>query len=130
MGRIHHKFHLNEINMSSVGHFPQQGYLRDFHSLQAIFDITNTVSNRLFFGTFAQVFIQGPYGTPSTSTFTADHAVLIGGGIGVTPYAAIVQSIMCQYRRYQQKCPNCHHRWTRDLPQDVLKVKKVGKVRE
>ena len=41
-----------------------------------------------------QVFIDGPYGTPSTHIFQAEHAVLIGAGIGVTPFASILQSIM------------------------------------
>ena len=44
-----------------------------------------------------QVFIDGPYGTPSTHIFQAEHAVLIGAGIGVTPFASILQSIMMRY---------------------------------
>ena len=42
----------------------------------------------------SQVFIDGPYGTPSTHIFQAEHAVLIGAGIGVTPFASILQSIV------------------------------------
>ena len=41
-----------------------------------------------------KVYIDGPYGTPSTHIFQAEHAVLIGAGIGVTPFASILQSIM------------------------------------
>jgi len=41
-----------------------------------------------------QVYIDGPYGTPSTHIFQAEHAVLIGAGIGVTPFASILQSVM------------------------------------
>jgi len=41
-----------------------------------------------------QIYIDGPYGTPSTRIFQAEHAVLIGAGIGVTPFASILQSIM------------------------------------
>jgi len=40
------------------------------------------------------VYIDGPYGTPSTHIFQAEHAVLIGAGIGVTPFSSILQSIM------------------------------------
>jgi predicted ferric reductase len=35
----------------------------------------------------------GPYGTPSTRIFSSRYAVLIGGGIGVTPFASILRSI-------------------------------------
>ena len=82
-----------------------------------------TLYHLLFY--VVQVYIQGPYGTPSTATFTADHAVLISGGIGVTPFASIIQSIVSTYRRFQTSCPNCHHTWTRDIPLNVLKIKKV-----
>ena len=41
-----------------------------------------------------QVFIDGPFGAPTNSIFHAQHAVLIGTGIGVTPFASILQSIM------------------------------------
>ncbi|MGO8693832.1 MAG: ferric reductase-like transmembrane domain-containing protein [Rectinemataceae bacterium] len=41
--------------------------------------------------------IRGPYGTPSTRIFRSRCAVLIGAGIGVTPFASILRSIL--YRR-------------------------------
>ncbi len=41
--------------------------------------------------------IRGPYGTPSTRIFHSKCAVLIGAGIGVTPFASILRSIL--YRR-------------------------------
>jgi predicted ferric reductase/Ca2+-binding EF-hand superfamily protein len=37
--------------------------------------------------------IDGPYGTPSTDIFNAENVVLIGAGIGVTPFAAILKSL-------------------------------------
>lgn len=38
-------------------------------------------------------YIDGPYGTPSTHIFRSRVAVLIGAGIGVTPFAAILKSL-------------------------------------
>jgi len=38
-------------------------------------------------------YIDGPYGTPSARIFDSPVAVLIGAGIGVTPYAAILKSL-------------------------------------
>ena len=43
--------------------------------------------------------IRGPYGTPSARIFRSKCAVLIGAGIGVTPFASILRSIL--YRREQ-----------------------------
>ncbi|XP_022111165.1 NADPH oxidase 5-like isoform X2 [Acanthaster planci] len=84
---------------------------------QVLFDIkTNKI----------QVHIQGPYGTPSTSVFESEHAVLIGAGIGVTPFASIMQSIMCRHRSIVTTCPNCQHTWVEEEREKrALRVKKV-----
>ena len=37
--------------------------------------------------------VDGPFGSPSSNIYRAEHAVLIGTGIGVTPFASILQSI-------------------------------------
>ncbi|CAF1066670.1 unnamed protein product [Adineta steineri] len=71
-----------------------------------------------------EILIDGPYGAPSQHIFEAEHAVLIAAGIGITPFASILQSIMCRYRNLRHKCPNCEHIW--DNPQnDEPFVKKV-----
>ena len=40
------------------------------------------------------MYVDGPYGSPSSRIFTVSHAVLVGAGIGVTPFASILQSVM------------------------------------
>ena len=107
------------------------------------------------------VYIRGPFGAPTSRVFQvflkiqilflahchphtatlphchchpqAQHAVLIGTGIGVTPYASILQSIMHRwdrtllivniFSRYwaaRNTCPKCSYRWTNDLSSQVL----------
>ncbi|MCA9711660.1 MAG: hypothetical protein KDK70_37845, partial [Myxococcales bacterium] len=39
------------------------------------------------------VHLDGPYGTPSSALLQCRHAVMIGAGIGVTPFASLLQSI-------------------------------------
>ena len=39
------------------------------------------------------IYIDGPFGSPSSNIYRAEHAVLISTGIGVTPFASILQSI-------------------------------------
>jgi predicted ferric reductase/Ca2+-binding EF-hand superfamily protein len=40
-----------------------------------------------------QVELDGPYGAPCTHIFEARHAVLIGAGIGATPFASVLESL-------------------------------------
>ena len=41
-----------------------------------------------------EVYVDGPYGSPSAAIFASRVAVLIGGGIGVTPFASVLESIV------------------------------------
>jgi Ca2+-binding EF-hand superfamily protein/predicted ferric reductase len=75
-----------------------------------------------------KIFVDGPYGTPSQQIFDAEHAVLIAAGIGITPFASILQSMMHRYRRARAICPNCKSKICDDnytSPGDKLNVKKV-----
>ena len=48
--------------------------------------------------TLPQIRIDGPYGAPAEDVFDNEVAVLIGAGIGVTPFASILKHIW-----YRQK---------------------------
>uniref|UniRef100_A0A8D2BAI1 NADPH oxidase 5 n=1 Tax=Sciurus vulgaris TaxID=55149 RepID=A0A8D2BAI1_SCIVU len=48
-----------------------------------------------------QCYIDGP----------CKHAVLIGAGIGITPFASILQSITHRHQRRKHVCPSCQHSW-------------------
>lgn len=71
------------------------------------------------------IFVDGPFGAPSSHIFHAQHAVLIATGIGVTPFASILQSIMRKYWKARHTCPKCTHSWTSDLPRTVMNLQKV-----
>lgn len=49
-------------------------------------EIDNALSNRL-----PRVRIDGPYGAPAEDVFKSEVAVLVGAGIGVTPFASILK---------------------------------------
>jgi hypothetical protein len=74
-----------------------------------------------------KVFIDGPYGTPSHHIFDSEHAVLIAAGIGITPFASILQSLMFRYRQARATCPNCDYKLSDQYVSnnDKLNVKKV-----
>lgn len=72
------------------------------------------------------VYIDGPFGAPTSQIFRAQHAVLIGTGIGVTPFASILQSIMHRYWQARNTCPKCQYSWTNNLSASVgLNLRKV-----
>ncbi|CAL1270023.1 unnamed protein product [Larinioides sclopetarius] len=72
-----------------------------------------------------KVFLDGPYGSPTRHIFQAKHAVLIATGIGVTPFASILQSVMYQYRKSKHTCPNCNHKWSDPIPVSNVHLRKV-----
>ncbi len=41
-----------------------------------------------------RAYLDGPYGSPSAHIFRAKYAVLIGAGIGVTPFASVLESMV------------------------------------
>ena len=43
---------------------------------------------------FLAIHIDGPYGSPSAHIFASRYAVLIGAGIGVTPFASVLESMV------------------------------------
>merc|ERR1712129_333212 len=62
-----------------------------------------------------EIYIDGPFGAPSSNIFRAEHAVLIGTGIGVTPFASILQSIMHRYWQVKRQCPQCQFQWSDEI---------------
>ncbi|XP_049831292.1 NADPH oxidase 5 [Schistocerca gregaria] len=71
------------------------------------------------------IYLDGPYGAPSSHIFRAQHAVLIATGIGVTPFASILQSIMHRYWKARHTCPKCKYSWASEIPPTVMKLRKV-----
>ena len=45
-----------------------------------------------------KVYIDGPHSAPSSTIFSSEHAVLVATGIGVTPFASILQSIVARFQ--------------------------------
>ncbi|GFO21666.1 NADPH oxidase 5 [Plakobranchus ocellatus] len=70
--------------------------------------------------------IDGPYGTPSRHIFQSEHAVLIGSGIGITPFASILQSIVHQFKATYARCPKCSYLWCHSTPASVMNLRKVS----
>lgn len=52
-----------------------------------------------------RLFIDGPFGSASEDVFKYEVALLVGAGIGVTPFASILKSIWYRMNAPQQKMP-------------------------
>ena len=75
-----------------------------------------------------QCYVDGPYGTATREIFETEHAVLVGAGIGVTPMASILQSVMYRYKESKRTCPNCRHEFYGSIPESAMKLKKVSSI--
>ncbi|CAC5426805.1 NOX5 [Mytilus coruscus] len=72
-----------------------------------------------------ECFLDGPFGSPSREALNTDHSILIAAGIGVTPMASILQSIVHTLRERKQKCPKCSHCYYNNTKETFQKLKKV-----
>ena len=88
-------------------------------------DTSSEVDSNYAIGKPLEIFLDGPYGAPSSHIFQAQHAVLIATGIGVTPFASILQSIMHRYWKARHSCPKCKFSWASEIPPTVMHLRKV-----
>jgi predicted ferric reductase len=58
-----------------------------------------------------QAFVDGPYGSPSAHIFRARFPVLIGAGIGVTPFASVLESLVLRASDPDSKIEKVHFFW-------------------
>ncbi|KAJ0171651.1 hypothetical protein K1T71_012414 [Dendrolimus kikuchii] len=87
--------------------------------------INSSVLASLPVGKPLEIYLDGPYGAASSHIFRAQHAALIAAGIGVTPFASILQSIMYKYWANRNTCPKCTHTWANSLSQLNMSLTKV-----
>ncbi|ESO81905.1 hypothetical protein LOTGIDRAFT_207486 [Lottia gigantea] len=99
---------------------------------RGIKEVSTSFTHRQSKGTYlflrkitAEVYLDGPYGTSTREIFQTEHAVLIGSGIGITPYASILQSIIYRFNAITRTCPKCHHCFNEPLAGSMMKLKKV-----
>ncbi|CAF0745978.1 unnamed protein product [Brachionus calyciflorus] len=79
-------------------------------------NISNQIKN-----VWMDITIDGPYSTPSRRIFDSEHVILIAGGIGVTPFASILQSIWFKFSKSLKTCPDCNHQWYDQMEKKNLK---------
>ena len=63
-----------------------------------------------------EAYLDGPYGAPSSQIFEARNVVLIGAGIGVTPFASVLESLVMRARDGQAHPKRVHFFWLNREP--------------
>jgi predicted ferric reductase/Ca2+-binding EF-hand superfamily protein len=83
-----------------------------------------------------EAYLDGPYGTASAHIFEAQNAVMIGAGIGVTPFASVLESIVLRANEGATKLKKVHFFWiNRDaysfewFAQLLLRLEEIDKAR-
>ncbi|CAF2032667.1 unnamed protein product [Rotaria magnacalcarata] len=112
----------NQIKIYRADIHPQES-LANFQNVEhdQIGDQSNVKSNKR-----EPIFIKGPYSSCARYVFDSKHVVLIGGGIGVTPYASILSSLMAQFRASSIACKHCN--CTNYLSTDLSGKRRLQKV--
>ncbi|XP_018495165.1 NADPH oxidase 5 [Galendromus occidentalis] len=72
-----------------------------------------------------RVWIDGPYGAPSSDFLQSPHPVLVATGIGVTPFFSIVQSIIHRCLDVKTECTECGHVFIASCPESLGSLKRV-----
>ncbi|XP_062873232.1 NADPH oxidase 4 [Trichomycterus rosablanca] len=51
--------------------------------------------------TYPKLYVDGPFGTASEEVFDYEVSVCVAGGIGVTPFACVLQTLLDDWRQYK-----------------------------
>ena len=91
---------------------PEDPDLLTFH-VRALGNWTSALRERAEAGTTTglEVQIDGPYGAPATHLPESEHAIAIAAGIGVTPFAAILRSILLRMGTRGVRLRKLHFVW-------------------
>ncbi|KAJ0406188.1 hypothetical protein P43SY_000372 [Pythium insidiosum] len=82
------------------------GQINERHKSNLSVQNTTDTSVSEHLSPYPSIFIDGPMGAPSQEYFRHRTVMFIGAGIGVTPFASILRSIVHQWEAF--RCPCCH----------------------
>ena len=75
------------------------------------------------------MFIEGPYSTPSRDILKSRHVILVAGGIGVTPFVSVLQSVLNMLKQTSEAsapCTCCDHKSGSRICRKQTKLEKVS----
>ncbi|KAL2613804.1 hypothetical protein R1flu_025496 [Riccia fluitans] len=96
---------LDQTNQICIYIKPLGGYTKDIHDA-LIETKQNQEAGKLKCPFGFRLHLEGPYGDESDFYLQYDSLVLVAGGIGVTPFLAIIQDILHRHKKRQQNLPS------------------------
>ncbi len=72
------------------------------------------------------IMLDGPYSGSAMRAWNCRHALFIAGGIGVTPFASLLQSLVSRYQSSMTACPHCHQSCCTSVPASLGKLRHVS----
>ncbi|CAF4235310.1 unnamed protein product [Rotaria sp. Silwood2] len=102
-----HRNDLNPVRASLEKRMEVVAPLEDSHGDCCIHPTTLSQVESSIQSSKKLIFINGPYSSCARYIFDCKHAVLIGSGIGITPYASILSSLMARFRTLRTVCKHC-----------------------
>lgn len=72
------------------------------------------------------IMLDGPYSGSAMRAWNCRHALFIAGGIGVTPFASLLQSLVSRYKNAMNACPHCHQSCCTNVPTSLGKLRHVS----
>lgn len=72
------------------------------------------------------IMLDGPYSGSAIRAWNCRHALFIAGGIGVTPFASLLQSLVSRYQSSMTACPHCHQSCCTSVPASLGKLRHVS----
>jgi len=105
-----------DVELTEADRGDKQEHGEAFHSSAVILRTKSTVGDKINqvqrpVPVTWKVYMNGPFSTPSHDILKTDHAILVAGGIGITPFASILESVVLILRESSKICPcGCEHR--------------------
>ena len=68
--------------------------------------------------------MNGPFSSPSYDIMATEHAILVAGGVGVTPFISILENVIAKLKKGSKICPcGCGHKVLFDSDSRVRRVR-------
>ncbi|KAA0702414.1 NADPH oxidase 4 [Triplophysa tibetana] len=92
-----------EVRMLKSGFKPRPGQVTRFSNLLLTQSNSSEILPMMQQRRYPTVHVDGPFGSPSEEVFNYEVSLCVAGGIGVTPFACVLQALFEDWHQYKLK---------------------------